>query len=193
MPNDPVNQICSRLRSLRKERQMTLQDLAGRAGVSKGLVSQIENGRTLPSLPVLTQLIHALQLDFSQFFSGISAKPTSYLLCKKNGGEPFEKEATPGFYYQRLFTTRAGTHQIDFVQLTVVPGAHRTPVRTDAWEFKYLLEGAIRYGIGEERLQLEAGDALYFDGRQLHHLENNGTGKAVLLIAYFFHATEELV
>jgi LAO/AO transport system kinase len=71
MPEDILIQISARLREMRKDKNVTLQELAEEAGVTKSLVSQIENGRSIPSLPVLLNLIKALALDFNQFFKDI--------------------------------------------------------------------------------------------------------------------------
>ncbi len=61
--DDIILQISQRLREVRKDRNSTLQEVADIAGVSNGLLSQVENSRTIPSLPVLFNLIKALGID----------------------------------------------------------------------------------------------------------------------------------
>lgn len=63
--------IGKRIRHLRKEHNLNLSELAGRASVSTALISRIENGRTLPSLPVLFSIIGALEEDPGTFFDGL--------------------------------------------------------------------------------------------------------------------------
>ena len=53
MQEDIIIQISKRLKDIRKEKDITLQQLADATGVSKGMLSQVENSRTIPSLTVL--------------------------------------------------------------------------------------------------------------------------------------------
>ncbi|WP_233602940.1 helix-turn-helix domain-containing protein [Pedobacter sp. KBW06] len=73
MEEDVILKISYRIKEIRKERGITIQELADRAGVSKGLISQIENNRTVPSLMVLIDIIKSLDVDLNQFFKDISA------------------------------------------------------------------------------------------------------------------------
>jgi len=57
------------LKTIRKEKKLTLSQLAESIEVSKGLLSKIENGHTVPSLPVLLQLIKYLEISPSYFFA----------------------------------------------------------------------------------------------------------------------------
>jgi transcriptional regulator with XRE-family HTH domain len=60
--------IGEKIRAKRTLRNITLEQLAQKAGVSKGLISQIENNRTVPSLPVLFNIIHSLEENLPSFF-----------------------------------------------------------------------------------------------------------------------------
>lgn len=188
MKEDIIIQISNRLRDLRKDKNITLQELADAAGVSKGMLSQVENSRAIPSLPVLLNLIRSLEVDFNDFFKDINllAAESKVIFRKKEQYHSFEKENAEGFYYQRLFSTTIHDHHVDFVLLRLTKTAQRPMVCTDAYEFKYLLRGKIRYSIGEEVYDMEEGDSLFFDAAELHNPENTGTGDAWLLVIYFF-------
>ena len=71
MENSIYQKIGKRIRQIRIENKITLQDVSGEAGVSKSLLSKIENGRTIPSLPVLLQIIKVLNTDASLFLMGL--------------------------------------------------------------------------------------------------------------------------
>ncbi|HCL07068.1 MAG TPA: XRE family transcriptional regulator, partial [Chitinophagaceae bacterium] len=107
MQEDIIIQISNRLRDLRKEKNITLQELAEAAGVSKAMLSQVENNRTIPSLTVLLNLIKSLNVDFNHFFKDINllAPDSKVIFRKKEQYQPFEKENAVGFHYQRLFST----------------------------------------------------------------------------------------
>ena len=76
--------IGKRLKEIRKKNSLTIHEVANRAGVSNGLISRIENGRTIPSLPVLIELIQSLNTDVSHFFEGVeNTKNAKYKNIKK--------------------------------------------------------------------------------------------------------------
>lgn len=188
MQEDIIIQISNRLRDLRKEKNVTLQELADAAGVSKGLLSQIENSRTIPSLTVLIGLIKSLQIDLNEFFANINIHPANghVIFKKRKDYQPFEKENATGFLYQRLFSTKLQEYHVDFVLLTLEKAAKRPMVSTDAFEFKYLLSGKVEYMIGSEAYLMEEGDSLFFDARELHNPINKGEEPATMLVVYFF-------
>jgi transcriptional regulator with XRE-family HTH domain len=190
MQEDILIQISHKLKEKRKERGITLQTLADQAQVSKGLISQIENNRTIPSLLVLINLIKSLGVDLNEFFNEIGAngQPDAVLVRRRNEYQPFEKEHAKGFRYRRVLTRTVHGQAIDVVLLTLTPQARRAhAVKTDAYELKYVLAGSIEYQIGEQTYTLGEGDSLFFDGRISHNLRNVGETDAVLLVIYFFH------
>ncbi|HLX67931.1 MAG TPA: helix-turn-helix transcriptional regulator, partial [Puia sp.] len=68
MNEDLLLLIGDKIKTKRTQKNITLEQLAQKAGVSKGLISQIENNRTVPSLPVLFNLIQSLGENLPSFF-----------------------------------------------------------------------------------------------------------------------------
>ncbi len=188
MQEDIIIQISNRLKGIRKNKNITIQELSDLAGISKGMLSQVENNRTIPSLTVFINLMKALQIDFNDFFKDINLQtPDSKVIFKKKiQYQSFEKENAQGFHYQRLFSTTFYEYHLDFVLLTLQPNAKRMPVSTDAYEFKLLLKGEVEYIIGNETFLMEEGDSLFFDANEIHNPVNNGKEDALLLVVYFF-------
>jgi len=177
-----------KIRGKRIQKNITLEQLAGKAGVTKGLISQIENNRTVPSLPVLFNIIHSLGDDVKTFFEDMHESLNGHILIVRKGEEqPFEKEAIKGFSYKRILTRTVATQATDLVLLELKKGAARKQlIRTDAFECKYLLKGKIEYQIEKETFILNAGDTLFFDGRARHRLKNIGRTTALILVTYLF-------
>ena len=188
MEEDILIQISNRIKERRREKNITVQELATRADVSKGLISQIENSRTIPSLLVLIQIIKALEIDMNEFFKDIQSKsPDSPVLVKrKNEYECFEKEHAVGFHYQRVFTQLINPSTVDIVILELQPDALRPLVETEAFEYKYILNGQVEYQFNQEKIVLNPGDSILFDGRIPHTPKNLGSTVASMLIIYFF-------
>jgi len=181
-------QISNLIKERRREKNITVQELAQRANVSKGLISQIENSRTIPSLMVLLEIIKALEIELKDFFKDINSKVANppVLVKRKNEYGHFEKEHAIGFHYQRVFTQSISRSTIDIVILELAPGASRPLVETDAFEYKYVLAGEIEYQFKEEKIKLSQGDSMLFDGRIPHTPKNLGTQTASMLVIYFF-------
>ncbi len=188
MKEDILLQISKKIREVRQEKSITLQELADHSGVTKSLVSQIEHSRTVPSLLVLMNLIKGLGTDLNDFFKDINLNPPEekVIIRKPEQQVAFEKENTIGFEYKRILTTQLEKLHIDMVLLTLKPGATRPAITTNAFELKYMLTGNVDYHIGEKTYNLQAGDTLFFDGRELHVPANAGNTPATMLVLYFF-------
>lgn len=187
MKEDILIQISQRIKDLRKEKGITVQELATLAQVSKGLISQIENSRTIPSLMVLIDIVKALDIDLNDFFKEIAATTDSPVLVKrKSEYQHFEKEQAIGFDYHRIFSKHIKDSTMDMVLLELQPNANRPMVQTEAFEYKYIISGEVEYVFEKETFQLQAGDSILFDGRLSHTPRNTGTTPASMLVIYFF-------
>lgn len=186
--NDYLIGIGKRIKDIRKANKKTINTVASSAEVSNGLISRIENGRTIPSLPVLLNIINALEINISDFFEGMP-KPSElrYIVsrCEENATIEKEDEAK-GFTYKYIFGKQLSTIGFEAVLLEVQPNSQRDKVETDAYEFKYMIAGECFYNIGEEEVLLKEGDSLFFDGRIPHVPINKGNISAKMLVLYFF-------
>ncbi|WP_133779644.1 helix-turn-helix domain-containing protein [Pedobacter nutrimenti] len=193
MEDDIILKISYRIKEIRKEKQITIQELANSAGVSKGLISQIENNRTIPSLPVLMNIVHSLNLDLTVFFKDIYANNhrEKVLIMRSSDYKSLKKETSKGFDYQRILTRNIHAGPVDFVLLTLKKGSKRNKmVVTDAFEYKYVVKGRVNYLIEDNNYILEEGDSIFFDGRLGHNLSNIGDSEAVMLVVYYFISNE---
>jgi transcriptional regulator with XRE-family HTH domain len=195
MQEDIILKISVRLKEVRKEKNITIQELADKAGVSKGLISQIENNRTIPSLPVLMNLVQSLNLDLTEFFKDLSAQNQheKVLVMRKADHTSLKKETAKGFNYQRILARNIDAGPVDFVLLELKKGARRNKiVVSDAFEFKYLIKGEIDYLIDGKNYSLKEGDSIFFDGRLGHNLSNIGDSEAIMLVVYYFITSDRV-
>lgn len=188
MQDDIIFKIGDAIKTRRKEKGITVQELADKSNVSKGLISQIENGRTMPSLLVLIEIINSLDTDLNLFFKDIQLKNEldKVIIKKKSSYEKFEKEDAIGFNYQRIFTKSFNKNTIDIVILELHPNAKRPMVITDAYEYKYIIKGQVDYQFEDRSYFLEEGDSMLFDGHLPHTPINNYKESCLMLIIYFF-------
>jgi transcriptional regulator with XRE-family HTH domain len=189
MSEELILLIGERIKSFRQRNNITIDQLAKRAAVSKGLISQIENNRAVPSLPVLLSLIHSLDISVKTFFEEMHDYFSNHhvTIIRKGQGAVFHKEPEKGLRYRRLLTKNLLTQTIDIVILEVKAGTGRKKfIRTEAFECKHVLSGAVEYEIEKNTYSLREGDTLFFDGRAKHRLRNAGKIDAQLLVIYFF-------
>lgn len=185
---DYIIGIGKRIREIRKEKGLTISTLASDADVSNGLISRIENGRTIPSLPVLLNIINALETEIPSFFNSFpQSGKTSFFVSRKTENSIIEKEEeASGFEYRYLYGKSLSSIAFEAVLLEIQPGSERGKVKTDAYEFKYILSGECVYNIGDEEVTLYEGDSIFFDGRIPHVPINRGKGPSKMLVLYFF-------
>lgn len=186
LDNEVILRIVQKIRATRLKKNLTIQELADRTKVSKGLLSKIENRRTLPSLPVFVSLIQSLDISFKEFFEDMALiNGKKYLLIKKENLQAVEREGRPGFNYHHILSQNLASATMEAVLLTLEPGAKGRPSTTDGYEFKYMISGACDYQINDEIVTLEEGDSIYFDASIPHLPINNSRKKAVMLVMYF--------
>ena len=180
--------IGKRIKEIRKNGNLTISEIAMRAGVTSGLISRIENGRTIPSLPVLLKIISSLDIEVTDFFSGLpQANGYKYIISRKEENTVIEKEDDAvGFSYSYIFGKQINSLGFEAVLLQVHPNSKREKVHTDAYEFKYMLSGECYYVIDDEEVLLKEGDSIFFDGRIAHVPENRSENTATILVLYFF-------
>lgn len=190
MQEEVLLTISSRIKEIRQTKKITTERLAKNANVSKGLISQIENNRTVPSLPVLINILQALEVDLNEFFKDISYgrdKQKDVELKRPDEYKTFHKEHVKGFLYHRIFTRSVFNSAVDFILLELKEGARRKKmVATESLEFNYMIKGKVECNVGTETFIFRQGESMFFDSRIEHNLANIGKGDALMLIVYFF-------
>lgn len=187
MSNDIIIQISNRIKEKRKEKKITLEALAKEVGVTKGLISQIENNRTVPSLTVLLSIIKSLHVDLNDFFDNlITASTKEPVVIKASQQQRIEKEYTKGTYYYRIASFKHNNRLVDVVLYKQEKTARKGFVSTDAHEFDYMIKGKMQYTINNKKYILEQGDSFYYDARKLHHTKCLSNEPYEMLVVYFF-------
>ena len=184
-----ITGIGRRIKEIRLGMKKKLTVLAEEADISKGLLSKIENGRTVPSLPVLLSLIKALGISPELFFSKLHyEQPRKYI---HKSAEEFmsikKEEEAKGFNYQLILEKGLENFAIEVVMLEIEPNSDREKVSVDAYELKYVIEGNIDYQIEDEIIPLKKGDTLLYDGNLLHVPHNRSDQTAKMLVVYFYY------
>lgn len=188
MQGNTVFKISSKIKEIRKNKSITIQELANKAGVSKGLISQIENNRTIPSLPVLINIISSLEIDINKFFEDFKGPkdPGPVIVLKKENYSSLKLERGSGSLYRRIIEQDLGESNMSIALLELDPFAEESIVQTDAYIFKHVINGKAAIHLRNQVVDLEAGDSMFFDGSMIHSAKNVNDEKCIILITYYF-------
>jgi transcriptional regulator with XRE-family HTH domain len=184
--NQVVSRIAQKIRSTRLQKNLTIQELATRTHVSKGLLSKIENSRTIPSLPVFVTLIQSLEISLKEFFTDmVLVNGKGYFIVKKDQPTAIKRDVRPGMNYQYILSQNIAACTMEIGLVSMEPRSKIKPTSFQGYEFHFLLSGFCQYEFGQERFVLEEGDALYIDGSILHGPLPDQNEKAVMLSIHF--------
>lgn len=160
---DILIDLGKQIKTVRKEKNLNLRQVAKKSGVSIGLISKIENYRTTPSLPVLLKIMRALEINLLE----LNLKPVKtkkYILIRKGKGEVEEREDSEGLTYTFLFSNHIPESTLRTYLITIDDGIYRKPVAGDTYEIAYVLHGKLDYILNNEVITLNAGDTIFYDG-----------------------------
>jgi transcriptional regulator with XRE-family HTH domain len=178
--SDELVKLGAQLRQLRLARKAKLNDLAQAAGVSNGLLSQLERGVGNPSYLTLTKLATAFGVPINTFFGQDGATEDQYLVRKSE-----RKRLTPArrdVSFELVTPNLRGTLEVLWIVLQ--PGSEEpNPYEHEGEECVLCLDGTTDYHLGERLYHLEAGDSLTFPGSIPHWAVNPGERPATLVVA----------
>lgn len=171
--------IGQRMRAIRTLRGLSSRELAQAAGVSRGLISQLELDRANPSIDTLRKIAAALASPIASFFD---ESPTNGIVVRQDERKTLRVPRS-GLTYQLL--TPDLNRQIEFILIELEPGqgGSRLPFGHPGEEAALVLEGQLHVWIGDEEHVLEAGDSISFNSGVPHRIANAGKRKTVLVSA----------
>ena len=159
----------SALRRLRKAQGLTLQQLASRCGLSQPFLSQLENGKAMPSLMALHHVAQALETTAHSLLQPQERLDIS--LVRHGEGETYQ--LTEGGSVR--FLTRGGSHLMEPNEVEFNPGAGTANVGHEGEEVIYVLEGRLRVALeGSRPVELNRGDVYAYPATIPHTMTAAG-------------------
>jgi len=172
-PSDPTTHphLGVRLRQLRQQQGFNLAQLADAAGVTSGLISQIEHGQADPSLTTLRRIAEALRVPMFYFFIHAKAEPRvrspqdRYVLNDQTGGIEHE------------FISDPDEGHIEFTMVRARPGSASSDKQDHhpGRECALVLAGRMVMEIEDKVYELNARDSITFDSLRPHRWVNPGS------------------
>lgn len=152
------------VKELRLKHGLTIADVADLAGISRGMLSKIENAQTSTSLETLSRLARALGVSMATLFRRYDVQGGSAQLVKNGEGMEVVRRGTKrGHTYHLLAYDQGPTKVFEPFLITIDHESEVFPTfEHPGTEFIYMLEGRIEYRHGENTYVLEPGDSLTF-------------------------------
>ena len=171
----------ARLRALRLGREWTLDELAGRAGLSKSYLSRLEEGERQPSIAALLSLSQAHGLPLASLFGGGASEESPRRGVVVRAGEATPQQGNGLTYAPLSSLGRAASMQPIRVRVSAERAGDEM-YQHDGEEWLFVLSGTLRLALDDEALTLHPGDAAHFDARLPHRLTAEGGQDAELLL-----------
>ncbi|MFD3373549.1 MULTISPECIES: helix-turn-helix domain-containing protein [unclassified Streptomyces] len=202
-----VPPVGARIRQARMARGMSLRGLAREIGVSASLISQIETGKSQPSVSTLYAITTALSIPVESLFdaegetartpaaAAVGAPPDTVLHALAafaadpgrrigplvGSGEREVLELDSGVIWERLGHVPGA--DVDFLRVTYRPGGTSSSadglMRHPGTEYGYLTSGELLLTLGFEEHVIRPGDAVCFESTTPHRYRNDGSEPAV--------------
>jgi transcriptional regulator with XRE-family HTH domain len=171
-----------KIRKLRQERRFTLQELADLTGLSKPLLSQIENDQVTPPLATLLKIAKGLKVGIHFFFEDEGDR-RRYVLTRGEEGMMSQrrpKSDAPEGYRYRSLAPGIRHKQIEpfLVEFDLREWHESSFYNHEGEEFLYIVAGELEFHYGEEIMRLIPGDSIFYDSSIPHGYVSTGDEKA---------------
>ncbi|HIJ81796.1 MAG TPA: helix-turn-helix transcriptional regulator [Desulfuromonadales bacterium] len=178
--------IGGKIRALRQQKRLTLQELSELTTLSKPLLSQIENEQVIPPLATLLKIAKGLKVDIHFFFEDAGNRQ-KYVLARRDEVRSVEKvprqvsnDTSRPYMYHSLAQGLRHKHMEPFlVEFENRPWDDALFFSHEGdEEFIYVTEGELDFHYNDEVLHLRTGDSIYYDSGQPHGWVAVGEGNA---------------
>ncbi len=161
-----------RIRNLRKRRELSLQALSERSGVSTSMLSTVERGKRIPTILILSQIATALDTSIARLVD----EETGPRVVIVRAAEQRVIKDPAGIERRTLSPVLPGV-EFEMMRTTMEPGvdagtfpAHRAGSR----EYLAVEQGTLILTLAKTIYELHAGDSIYYEGDCSHGYRNDG-------------------
>lgn len=176
--------IGNNLKKIRQEKKLTLDELAGVTGVSKGMLSQIEKGTTNPTINTIWKISNGLNVPYTYLLEGDYVKENPVVKKTETVTQHSEDHSYRVFNYYSDNQER----NFELFQFELDPGKKYQAVGHSkrSTEYVMVIQGALAIEVGGQRYLLPKDAAMYFDANQVHTYINDGTEKVQAVVINYY-------
>lgn len=161
--------IAVQVRRYRQAGGLTVNELAVRAGISKAMLSKIENAQTSCSLTTVARIAGALDVPATSLFRGADAEREAVFTPAGSGARIVARGSRVGHDYTLLGALRGPHKRMEAHLVTLTERSEVFPLfQHPGTELLFMLEGEMVYGHCDAAYRMRSGDALQLDGEGVH-------------------------
>lgn len=181
--------IGSRLRIARHAQRLSQRELARKSGVTNGMISQIEQNQSSPSISSLTRILDAIPMTLSEFFAeDFDASPKVFFKASELREINLTRMLPLGSADAEISLRQVGEtsrHALQMLFERYAPGADTGAemYSHNGEEAGIVISGRIEITVGTLKEIVEAGGAYIFDSRIPHRFRNTGDEECVIVSA----------
>lgn len=169
--------IGAKIKELRVQKSLTQEELADRAELSKGFISQLERDLTSPSIATLVDILQCLGTNLEEFFTDTTAEQVVFK--KTDYFEKYDQELKSEI---KWIIPNAQKNMMEPILLTLDAFGSTYPDNPhEGEEFGYVLNGTIAIHIGNKTYKAKKGEAFYFTPNKKHFITATGKHGATLI------------
>lgn len=169
--------IGNKIKELRIQKGLTQEELADRAELSKGFISQLERDLTSPSIATLMDILQCLGTDLKDFFS---EEAEEQIVFHKE--DYFEKLENELHYKIEWIIPNAQKNIMEPIRLTLKAGGSTYPDNPhEGDEFGYVISGSVLLHLGKKIYLVKKGESFYFTANTTHYIECSKKSDATLI------------
>jgi transcriptional regulator with XRE-family HTH domain len=178
-----------KIRRRRQEQRLTLQELSELSGLSKPLLSQIENDQVTPPIATLLKIAKGLKVGINYFFEEEEDRQ-KYVLVRRDEIKASRRRTgndAPEVYLYRSLAPGIRHKRMEpfLVEFELQEWNDSYFYSHEGEEFIYLLEGELEFHFGDEVLHLLPGDSIYYDSAEPHGYVSTGERKATAVAVLY--------
>ena len=170
------------IKTERKKKNLTIQDVASMSEITPSIISQIENGKGNPSLNTLKAIARAIGVTVSTFFNGESSHFNSPIV---RGSERPVMSKSKGFTNYQLSPGTIDSFCVYYTVLepnaSTINSPEHHPVSSTGYEFGYILNGKLSIDVEGQIYILNPGDSICIDTTKHHSSTNISTANCEML------------
>ncbi len=168
-----------KIKTLRLAKNLTQEELADRAELSKGFISQLERDLTSPSIATLTDILQCLGTNLKDFFN--DEEEEQIVFHKEDYFEKTDKELGNTIEW---IIPNAQKNEMEPIRLTLAPNGFTYPdLPHEGEEFGYVLSGNIQIHIGTRVHKAKKGEAFYFTPSGKHYIQAGKNGATLIWVS----------
>jgi transcriptional regulator with XRE-family HTH domain len=178
--------IGQQIREFRKAQGLKLEELARESGISKGLLSKIENAKVSSPISTYSNIAAALGVNFNDLIQG--GREGGCLILRKDERKLVSRKRTSYGYQFESLGYKWPNKRFNPFLLTYLPQPEGAPLphfKFEGEEFIFVIEGELEMVYDKDRHHLNSGDCIFLDGNVPHGGRALGKKKAVALLMSF--------